>query len=118
MKFATILLSLAIALPLTAAAQRNQRMDTNGDGKISRDEWKRPADMFDKLDTNHDGYITRDEMRAGRRFDINQMDTNHDGKISKDEWKGRSQMFDRLDTNHDGFITQDEMKNRQKKNQR
>ena len=118
MKFATVLLSLAIALPLTAtAAQRPQRMDTNGDGKISRDEWKGPADMFDKLDTNHDGYISRDEMRAGRRFDISQMDTNHDGKISKDEWKGPAQRFDSLDTNHDGFLTQDEMKNRQKKNQ-
>ena len=51
MKFATVLLSLAMALPLAAtAAQRHQRMDTNGDGKISREEWKGPTDMFDKLD--------------------------------------------------------------------
>src|SRR3954471_11847592 len=117
MKFATVLLSLTMALPLTVtAAQKHQKMDTDGDGKISRAEWKGPADMFDKLDANHDGYITADERPRGRGFDMTKMDTNHDGKISKDEWKGRPQMFDRLDSNHDGFITNDEMKNRQKKN--
>jgi len=116
MKFAAIFLSLAMALPMAAtAAQKHQRMDTDQDGKISRDEWKGPADMFDKIDKNHDGYITSDERPRGRRFDMNQMDANHDGQISKDEWKGRPQMFDRLDTNHDGFITKEEMKNRQKK---
>ena len=115
MRFATVLLSLALAGPIAAtAAQRQGRMDTNHDGKVSRDEWKGPADMFDKLDTNHDGYITREERPRGRRFDMNKIDANHDGQISKDEWKGRSEIFDRLDTNHDGFITKDEMKNRQK----
>ena len=41
------------------------RMDTNGDGFITKDEvQKSSADQFAKIDTAHKGYVTRDEMRA------------------------------------------------------
>src|SRR5260370_22223104 len=36
-------------------------MDKNKDGKISRDEWKGPAQIFDRIDTNHDGFIDQAE---------------------------------------------------------
>ncbi|HZS08763.1 MAG TPA: hypothetical protein VFD58_28265 [Blastocatellia bacterium] len=45
-----------------------RRMDLNGDGRISRDEWRRRPRRFDRLDLNRDGYITRDEMREARRL--------------------------------------------------
>lgn len=42
-----------------------ERLDTNHDGKISRDEMRAPVDRhFDKLDTNHDGFIDQAEMEA------------------------------------------------------
>lgn len=47
--------------------QMFQRMDRNGDGKISRDE--APAQLrrsFDRMDTNGDGQLTVDEFRASR----------------------------------------------------
>jgi Ca2+-binding EF-hand superfamily protein len=43
------------------------RIDTNKDGKISRDEMRARVDArFDKLDTNKDGFIDQAEMQAAR----------------------------------------------------
>ena len=43
------------------------RLDTNGDGKITREEMRAEADKrFDKLDTNHDGVIDQTEVEAVR----------------------------------------------------
>src|SRR5260221_3752606 len=42
-----------------------KQMDTDKDGKISRDEAKgKLAASFEKIDTNKDGYLDRKEMRA------------------------------------------------------
>lgn len=38
--------------------------DTNNDGRVSRDEFSGPEDLFDKLDRNSDGYITKDEVKS------------------------------------------------------
>ena len=43
------------------------KLDTNKDGKISREEAAaapRLAEHFDAIDTNHDGFVTPDEMKA------------------------------------------------------
>ena len=48
-------------------AGRLARLDTNQDGKISRDEMRADADKhFAKLDTNGDGFIDQAEMDAAR----------------------------------------------------
>ncbi|KEZ78935.1 EF-hand domain-containing protein [Salinisphaera hydrothermalis] len=63
-------------LPADATEQDKQRrhqviaswfkhMDANGDGKISRSEYRKALQpYFDRLDTNGDGYISKDELRA------------------------------------------------------
>jgi arylsulfatase A-like enzyme len=40
-----------------------QRADRNGDGKVSRDEFRGPPERFNRLDRNRDGFITKDEER-------------------------------------------------------
>lgn len=42
--------------------------DTNNDGRVSREEHARHADMmFDRMDANKDGYIDKDEASAMKR---------------------------------------------------
>ena len=102
-----------------------KRLDKNGDGQISRDEWQKRPQVFDRIDQNHDGVITSDEAetaarnraqhqgqsgRGGRALE--RFDKNRDGQISRDEWQGDAAVFDRLDKNHDGVITSDELPQR------
>ena len=41
------------------------RLDKNGDGKVSSSEFKRGSDKFNRFDKNKDGYITADEAPTG-----------------------------------------------------
>src|SRR3954463_2082804 len=45
----------------------------------------RPANLFSSVDTNGDGQITRAEWRWARRS-FNQRDRNHDGRLTPDEF--------------------------------
>jgi Ca2+-binding EF-hand superfamily protein len=118
--------------PAPGAAREDawfQKLDTNKDGAISKEEAQAAADQritrtFDKLDTNHDGLITqaevtaahearRAEMQAQAAERFKQANTNGDGLLSKDEVsKGMPRLaraFDRLDTNKDGELSPEEM---------
>ncbi len=44
-----------------AGARFMKRADRNGDGKVSRDEFRGPDRAFDRLDRNRDGFLTADE---------------------------------------------------------
>ena len=105
-----------------------KKMDTDGDGKISADEFAAAGkEKFTKMDTNGDGKISVDEMKAdlekhqkmmakpGAKEMISEkvkmMDTNNDGYISEDEFMaGQKTMFDKMDTDHDGYLTKSELK--------
>ncbi len=42
-----------------------KRLDRNGDGRVSRQEFDGPADAFDRHDRNRDGYLSEDEAPMG-----------------------------------------------------
>jgi len=98
-------------------------MDADGDGKVSREEFRGPPDAFDRLDTNGDGSLDRTECEQARRGPggfggrgapgggpgnrllerLRQLDKDGDGKVSAEEYQGRIP-FERLDRNGDGFL--------------
>ena len=99
------------------AEERWRKLDQDNDGKISRSEWQRNGQAFDRMDADKDGFLTKEELRsAAREFrgrhrnGLKEMDTDADGNISRSEWKGKEEMFNRLDANHDGLLTREELR--------
>jgi Ca2+-binding EF-hand superfamily protein len=113
------------------------RLDTNKDGKISRDEAKGPLQIhFDQVDLNKDGFLDKEEVRrAVERFlqrrpeeaakgkgadkpvvpqpqipDFDAFDLDADGRLSKEELSKTpfANRFDEMDTNKDGKIDRKE----------
>lgn len=122
MKISTLVTLLALTVGSAAWAQG--RLDADGNGSISRQEWLNAAGArFDRLDTNKDGVLTPDELSRGRhgrhgrpwRHSFSQIDTNGDGQISSAEFRAAfprapADLFTKLDTNKDGRLSRDELR--------
>jgi Ca2+-binding EF-hand superfamily protein len=103
-------------------------MDSDGDGRITRDEWRGSARSFQVHDWNGDGVLSGDEVRVGARrnraeqeFDPDQLtlrdwsparfrtlDRNRDARITRSEWFYDVEGFVRADRNRDGVLTRAE----------
>jgi Ca2+-binding EF-hand superfamily protein len=127
-----IMLTSALAVATTAAAQAVPRqprqsaprdrqiqmqfrgMDSDGDGVITRAEWRGNNQSFRNHDTNRDGVLSGEEIWEPRSNqpatddDFNQLDRNNDGAVSRSEWRRDRDTFDRLDRNNDGVIARNE----------
>ncbi len=90
--------ALLLALPTTSMAESGscewskghakqghmKRADTNGDGKVDKQEFIQAAEKrFSRMDINHDGALDKNDHTA--YFD--RMDSNHDGNISREEFQ-------------------------------
>lgn len=100
---------------------RFQGMDTNGDGRVTRSEWRGNDQSFDNHDSNRDGVLSGEEVRPGGRRDrddrdwtdrFDSLDRNNDGYLSASEWPRDPRLFDRLDQNNDGRVSRSELQNR------
>jgi hypothetical protein len=125
-----LLIMGAAMLPATAAHAQGAAKP------ISRNDFVKSVDSrFNTMDTNHDGKVTRDELTAELQRELQQanariaqqletkfrqLDTNKDGQLSLKEFMAvqpglhsnetPEQMMQRLDTNHDGKVSVDEFR--------
>jgi Ca2+-binding EF-hand superfamily protein len=131
---------LSLPLPAAAAPQAQPRsnirfadMDRNGDGVITRAEWRGSARSFQVHDWNNDGVLSGDELRPGARrpaqatsrqdmgsaysdyeFDdwteegFAGLDHNRDNRITRDEWHFDQETFRRADHDRNGSISRAE----------
>ena len=93
---------------------RNDRfdfLDSNRDGRVSRDEWHGTADRFAALDDNRDGVLSRAELRGGNEPPADlftSVDVNRDNVITPDEWHWSLASFDERDANRDRRLSRGE----------
>lgn len=90
-------------------------LDSNGNGRVEREEWHASADAFTWLDRNRDGVLSRtevvgDEQSAGRdtRDQFASLDVDGNGAIGQDEWHWSRNSFTQRDTNRDGVLSRRE----------
>ena len=104
-------------------------LDGNSDTKVSREEFARVSELFDRLDTDKNGDLSQEELNGFMRavneaqnqatggVDVSRLvqnlDKNKDGKISADETDEKT--FRNLDINKDGTVTKEEAEQALKK---
>ncbi len=97
---------------LTAAEvkARFDRLDENGDGKISRTEFNLGKIMLLSLaDSDGDGFVSFEETAMSADF-LKQFDADGDGKLSEIEFVDAvTKAFKVADENRDRFVTYDEL---------
>ena len=105
-------------------AMRWANMDRNGDGVITRAEWRGSAQAFSDADWNGDGILSGSEVRPDsarparrpadpaarqRTAQFQSMDSDRDGVVSRWEWSDSWQSFTALDRNGDDVLSRAEV---------
>jgi Ca2+-binding EF-hand superfamily protein len=110
--FAFAALLFAVSWPL--AAQRLERHDRNGDGMVTRSEWRGNYRSFQQHDWNRDGVLSGDELsgvrpQANRGRAASRLDKDRSGAVEGYEWPYNSRVFHDLDKDGNSVLTQDEL---------
>lgn len=112
--------SRALALRKQELGAHFKTLDASRDGRLTTEEAKLPAALFEGLDADKDRSLSLEEFQAlpgmsGARppLEFDRADLNHDGKVTREEG-GRSaqERFAAIDTNKDNLITRPELEAR------
>lgn len=86
-----------------------KRIDSDGDGKVSRMEWAAMVDASPMLQSTSLSEAQRNGLRAALMAGFDQNDSDKDGELTLDELMAKPLMrFACMDANHDGKVTQAE----------
>ena len=85
-------------------------MDVDGDGVITRAEWRGSDQAFRRHDRNNDGVLSGDEvwdrtLDGDLTAEFRRADRNGDDALSRAEWWADAATFDRVDQNRDGRLS-------------
>lgn len=107
---------------ISTADDRQDRFygrDTDGNGVLSRREWRDEEVAFYRADSSNDGVVSLREyldmpLRGDDDYDprFQQLDRNADGRLSRSEWRNEAGAFWRADRNRDGVVTPREYRDR------
>ena len=86
------------------ARERFMRADQDGDGKVSKDEFRRMVAAFQPP---WGGDRSRDSAAGQNLFRL--LDSNRDGRLSRSELQNAVKILDRLDRNGNGLLEQQEI---------
>ncbi|MBD3765543.1 MAG: EF-hand domain-containing protein [Sphingomonadales bacterium] len=114
-------LGLALSAGPGVAQTAFQRLDTNGNSAISREEFLAlRREMFARIDADQSGTVTRAEIEAARQASnragsgnrqmqaderIWSQDANGDGQLTLAEYTAQTRGFDMADRNRDGQLS-------------
>lgn len=120
---ASVLAASAYAHPRGGDGRGFDRMDANGDGKVTADELEaRQAALLEAADADGDGAITKEELKTYRkakrdaRREARNPDANGDGLVDRVEFQAAAdKRFDRMDKNGDGVLSEDERRKKRGK---
>lgn len=89
--------------------KRFAKLDKDGNGQISREEFAARGDRGEGRGKGMRGHWRHHGGGMGRFGNFAMMDTNKDGRVTLAEASARPlAMFDAADTNHDGTVTPEE----------
>ena len=96
--------------PVVALPDEFGDLDLNGDNTLSRSEWYGQTVAFDRVDRDGDGRISRDEQRDplpadDREARFSALDTSGDDVLYRREWRDEAVAFPRADRNDDGVVS-------------
>lgn len=88
----TVILILALTVPVSGAEKAFDALDQDRDGKVSQQEYlDATAKTFNKLDKDGSGHLDKEELKALPQADrkdwLAEMDKDRDGKIDRNEFQ-------------------------------